>query len=191
MCGPRDLLPSFCRLDISSLLDCGVVRIQEWPQQYDRRDAPCRLCDVPNLVHAEGSPEKFLLAIAEPLLDNLIAAERVLPNRHGNVAPVRATVQPHVMGLDAQRVDGAFRQADPLSSSHLAQCDSALTWHGHAAFSRVAPSCSELQVARIRIEFTFAGGDGPDRLQALRRLRQRAFRIEQRRDLPPERRRSK
>src|ERR1019366_1980818 len=56
-------------------------------------------------------------------------------NRHGNVAPVRATVQPHVMGLDAQRVDGAFRQADPLSSSHLAQCDSALTWHGHAAFS--------------------------------------------------------
>src|ERR1035437_7234562 len=115
MCGPRDLLLSFCRLYISSLLDCGVVRIQGWPQQYDRRDAPCRLCDVPNLVHAEGSPEKFLLAIAEPLLDDLIAAERVLPNRHGNVPPVRASVHPPVMGLAPQGGEAPSRQADPLS----------------------------------------------------------------------------
>ena len=46
----------------------------------------------------EGPAQDFVLAVGEPLLEDLVAAELVVPYGGGDVAPVCAVVEAHVEG---------------------------------------------------------------------------------------------
>ena len=46
----------------------------------------------------EGAVEDFMLAVGEPFLEDLVAAELVVPDGGGDVSPVGAVVEVYVEG---------------------------------------------------------------------------------------------
>ncbi len=46
-----------------------------------------------DFVCAQAAPENLALPVAEPFLDDLVAADRVLPNADRNISPVGDIVQ--------------------------------------------------------------------------------------------------
>ena len=60
--------------------DGGIAGVQGRAHEQDRRDAPDDLSDIADLVKMERAAKQGEFAIAEPLLEDLIPAERLLPD---------------------------------------------------------------------------------------------------------------
>lgn len=75
--------------------DCGVVLIQnETEQQGD--DAADHVAEVGDFFDGERATEQSLFAVAELLLEDLVAAERVFPGRSRDVFPMGFGVENNV-----------------------------------------------------------------------------------------------
>ena len=56
-----------------------VIRIQGQLHQDDRGQAPGHVGDFPGFVPGEGAAREITFPVTEPLLEYLVAAERLLP----------------------------------------------------------------------------------------------------------------
>ena len=96
----------------------AVVLIEFGLQEEDGRNAAGGVHDFAGLVGVQGPAEDVVLAVAEPLLDDLIAADGVLPDVERQVAPVGGAIEVDVAGLLAQKLPGRLgghvqRQDEP------------------------------------------------------------------------------
>jgi len=83
------LLPPLPHIRLHTL----VVRVQLGLHEHERGDAAHHLADVARLLGLEVAAEQSALAVGEPLLDDLIAADRVAPHVRKHAAPVRDIVE--------------------------------------------------------------------------------------------------
>src|SRR6185436_17954661 len=82
-------------------------------EQEERGDAPGHVAHFVDFGGREVAAEHSALAVAEPLLDYLIAAYVVAPHARGDVAPVADLIQIHVEGLLAESPQRlTFRQPE-------------------------------------------------------------------------------
>jgi hypothetical protein len=65
-----------------------VVDVEGGAEEEDGGDAASHFLDVANLVDGGGASKERLFAIGELLLDDLIAANGVVPDFFGDVGPV-------------------------------------------------------------------------------------------------------
>jgi hypothetical protein len=72
------------------------MHIQLLVQREDAGDTPDVVGKILRLVAGEGAAEEGGLAVAEPLFENLVAAEGVGPDRFGNAFPASGGVEVHV-----------------------------------------------------------------------------------------------
>ena len=70
------------------LLDGFGVGVEGGFEEEDGGDTAGHFLDVTDFVFGERAAEQRLFAVGEPFLDDLVAAEGVLPNPRGNVRPV-------------------------------------------------------------------------------------------------------
>ena len=62
-------------------------------KQKDGPDAAGHLLHVAHFLFGQGAAQQFLLAVGQPFLDDLVAADRVFPNAQRNVRPVGDVIQ--------------------------------------------------------------------------------------------------
>ena len=77
-------------------------------------------------VHREAAAQDFALAIAEPFLDHLVAADRVLPNADRNILPVGEIVQVHIQREVAEQLDWSAERPSAAAPSAMASCSFAV-----------------------------------------------------------------
>src|ERR1039457_1792924 len=156
-CLPDSMLPSgFCpsgdrRLSrrataIDFALDGFVIGVERGTHQEECRDAPRHIGDMAGFLLGESAAQQYLFAIAEPLLDHLIAAEGVLPDGGRNVAPEGFAVEIDVVGGSAGQGGGE------LEWRVGARDGLALAGHGDAALAAMPPPGGEIEIARVGIE---------------------------------------
>src|SRR6266446_6971976 len=87
------------------LFDDQVVGVQGRVEQHDGGDATRHVGHLACLVGGQGPPKQRVLAIAEPLLDDLIATESILPDAGWYIAPVGRVVQVDIAGRCTQAGD--------------------------------------------------------------------------------------
>src|SRR5438128_12685705 len=76
------------RPGIGCPFDGLIVSVEGWCEEEDCGDAAGDVHYFTGFVGCEGAAEEFVLAVAEPFLDYLIAADCVVPNARRNVSPV-------------------------------------------------------------------------------------------------------
>lgn len=96
-----------------------VVGVERWPQQDEGGDATGGVGDLAGFVFAQGAAQQIGLAVAEPFLDNLVAADGVFPEVGGNVGPEDDVVQIDVVGVVAERLL-AWSTAHDIASGVIA-----------------------------------------------------------------------
>ena len=74
--------------------DRAVILVQGWFQQQDGGDAAGHLLHPADLVFGHRAGQQLFLAVGEPFLDDLLAADGVLPNTERNVLPVGVYREP-------------------------------------------------------------------------------------------------
>lgn len=88
--------------------DGGVVGVEVGLKKDQGGDAADHVGDVFGFLHGEAATEERFLAIAEPLLNDLIAADGVVPDGARGVGPIgdvigekvaRAEVEGEVVGV--------------------------------------------------------------------------------------------
>jgi hypothetical protein len=79
-----------------------VVLVQRRLEEEDGGDAARHRGDVARLVGRKVTPEQGALAVREPLLDYVVAADRVLPDAGGDAAPVGDVVEEDVVAGAAE-----------------------------------------------------------------------------------------
>ncbi len=88
-----------------------IVRIELTAQGQNRRNPPYMVRELLDLVAREREAGEGGLAVAEPLLEDLIAAEGVAPDRFGNVFPAGGFVEVDVEVPIAAGAGGDFAGA--------------------------------------------------------------------------------
>ena len=73
-------------------------------QEQDRRDPPCGVGEVLDFLREQRPAQDLALPVGEPLLEDLVAAQPVVPHGGGDVAPAGVVVQVDVEGGVAQVV---------------------------------------------------------------------------------------
>ena len=73
-----------------------VVGVELGLHQHEGGDAAHHLGDVARLLGLEVAAEQRALAVAQPLLDDLLAADRVAPHVGRHASPVRDVVEVHI-----------------------------------------------------------------------------------------------
>jgi len=79
-----------------------VAGVEPRAEQQDGGDPPDHLGDVLGLAHGQVTAQDTLLAVAEPLLDDLVAADRVAPDALRDVLPEDAVVEIDIAGRLAE-----------------------------------------------------------------------------------------
>ena len=87
------------------LFNGHVVGIQGRVEQHDGGDATCHVGHLACLIGGDCSTQQPVLAIAKPLLDDLIAADSILPDASRDIAPVGSVVQVDIAGCCTQAGD--------------------------------------------------------------------------------------
>jgi hypothetical protein len=123
-----------------------IVGVQIRFQQQDRGDTVGDVRHFADFVGGQRAAQQLMLAVAQPLLDHLVAADGVFPHAQWYVAPVRDFVQVYVHCLIAET--GEFVGGDSAVNQ------SAPARHGDAALTRVAYQ------GKDRIDATVKSGDG-------------------------------
>ena len=95
-----------CRPGVGTRLDAAVILVKSRLQQDDGRQAAGHGGDFAGLFAPKRAAEKFLLAVTQPLLDNLVAADVILPHAGRDVFPERPVIQVHVVRLAAEKGQG-------------------------------------------------------------------------------------
>ena len=90
------------------LLDGFVVGVEGGFEEADGGDAAGHFLDVADFVFSERTAEKKLLTIGKPLLDDLVAADGVLPNAGWDVGPIGGVVEIDVAGFVAKMGEELF-----------------------------------------------------------------------------------
>src|SRR5665647_1422067 len=91
---PEGVLGTFTRRPrIGIRLHPLVVLVERRLEQQDGGNAARHVSDVARLVGPQVAPEQGALAVAEPLLDDGIAAQAVAPHPNRNTPPEGAVVQ--------------------------------------------------------------------------------------------------
>src|SRR5262249_55391735 len=84
------------------LFDGQVIGVQRRIEQHNGSDATRHMGHLACLVSSERPAQQRVLAIAEPLLDDLIAANSILPDAGRYIAPVGCVVQVNIAGRCTQ-----------------------------------------------------------------------------------------
>ena len=150
---------------------------------FQYRPDPARdVGEVLHLLRAERAAEDGALAVGEPLLEHLVAAEAVVPDGGRDVAPERLAVEVDVEGsLAEHRKHVAHRRA--LIRREGAFCGAALARHHRVALAEMPPAGGDREVLARHVAPAGRGGDG-DRgdLGPQRRARDAGDRLPQERD---------
>ncbi len=96
-----------------------IIRIQFFFQQQQRGDPARDARHFAGFFDCKGAVEDVVLAIRQPLLDDLVAADGVLPDARGDVRPEGDLVEKHVKSLFAESVE-SFCRGSGLSLPGLA-----------------------------------------------------------------------
>ena len=98
----------------------GVVGVQLRLHQQDGADATGNVGHVAYFLWLHRAAQDFFGAVAEPLLDDLVAADDVLPDPLGDIAPVGIVIEVDVVGVRAEQCDrtAGFSSA-PMTSSNF------------------------------------------------------------------------
>jgi hypothetical protein len=73
-----------------------IIGVEGGFEEKDCGDAAGDVHYFARFVGGQGAAQEFVLAIAEPFLDHLIAANGVIPNPRRNVSPIGHIVQINV-----------------------------------------------------------------------------------------------
>ena len=88
-----------------------VTGVESGAEQQDGRDATDDIREVRSLIGMKGAAKQREFPVAEPLLENLIAAKRVIPDIDRNRSPERVAIQVDVdAGIAQQRESFGERQ---------------------------------------------------------------------------------
>ena len=134
---------------------CLSTLVPGQPQQY-RRDSPCRVGKVLHFLRQQGAAQHLAFSVGQPLLQDLIAAQLVVPHRGRDVAPPGVAVQVNI--------DRGIAQCDnSLAPSPLARlrCSRApRPGPGRASLRRPSRSGPSRRSARNRspLMFRLVGG---------------------------------
>ncbi len=82
-----------------------VVGVEGGLEEEDGGDAAGHFLDVANFFFGEGATEQSLFAVRKPLLDDLVAADGVIPNAGRNVGPVGGLVEIDIAGFVTEMVE--------------------------------------------------------------------------------------
>src|SRR5450759_5180583 len=179
-----------------------VVRVERRLEQQDGGDAAGHLGDVTRLFGLEVTPEQGALAVGEPLLHHLVAADRVLPDAGGDAAPVGDVAQVDVVAGAAEaggelvvgeaEISEALAEGGELGVGVGALDDAAAAGPSDAALAAVAPAGGDGEVAGGGVELASGDrGEHADRAQLVAHgaggdCVDRLLDVEQRRDLAAE-----
>ena len=141
---------------VGVLLDGFVVGVEGGFEEKDGSNSAGHLLDVANFVFRKRAAEKGLVAVGEPLLDDLIAADGVMPDSNGNIRPVGDVVEVDIAGVFAEMFESVFL-GEAESAGTVENCfalglgvitfqEFAFARHGDAAFAGVAPPCFESEL---------------------------------------------
>ena len=84
---------------VSVLFDGFVVGVEGGFEEEDGGDAAGHFLDVTDFVSGEGAAEERFFAVGEPLLDDLIAADGVVPDFGRDVSPQGDLIQVNIAGV--------------------------------------------------------------------------------------------
>ena len=83
--------------------DRAVILVQGGFHQEDGGDAAGHLLHPADLIFGQRAAQQLFLAVGEPFLDDLVAADGVFPNPQRDVLPVGHVVQVDIAGAVAQQ----------------------------------------------------------------------------------------
>ena len=86
-----------------------IILIEGRFHQHDGGQAAGYVDDFFHLVRGQGAAQEGLFPVGEPLLDDLVAADVVVPDLLGDVPPVGPVVQVNVIGGLPQVLQGLLR----------------------------------------------------------------------------------
>ena len=122
-------------------------------------DPPCGIGEVLHFLQSQRTPKYTTLAVREPFLDDLVAAELVAPHGFGDVAPVGVGVEVDIEGRLSQR-----RQSIPQGGAFIRGIGAfdgvALAGHDGAARADVAPTGGQREVVARHVAPVRGGGNG-------------------------------
>ena len=154
-----------------------VVGVQGCLQGNQSREPPGHLRHVTDFVGRQAAAQEGLFAVGQPLLDDLVAANGVVPHRLGYVPPAR----------DIVKVDVVCPVIPSDEFPFARHCD--------ATLAGVTPSGGQVQVADFGLRrfpvHALKDGNTPQFVSNLTSgyAGNRRFRVQQGRHLPPKRRR--
>jgi hypothetical protein len=119
----------------------AIVGIRFACHQAQRGEAACHVAHIAHLNCRECAAKQRLLAIGQEFLQHLIATDREIPNRLGDIAPIGVLVEEHVVGASAEQ--GGFRLGGRLGGRVVAGYDASAARHHRAALAGVAPAGGE------------------------------------------------
>ena len=135
---------------------CGQGNAQDFPalvwrfswrahQFQDRHYPPRRVREVLHFLGVQIPAQDLLFPVRKPLLEDLVAAQPVVPNVCGDVAPVGPVVQVDVESRVAQ---GVYRiaQSGALVGGVEAFHDPSLARHDSVAGAEVSPACGHREI---------------------------------------------
>ena len=130
-------------------------------QQY-RPNPPRRVCEVLHLFQNEWPVQQSALAVGQPPLEDLVAAQFVVPDGVGDVLPVGAAVQIDVEGgiTKSCRCVAEGREFGGISE---ALDGPALARHHSVAGAEMPPACGNREVVAGHVASVVGGGDGNGR----------------------------
>ena len=114
---------------------------------------------MPDFLLSQRTSEEVAFAVGEPLFEDLVAAEVVVPDPGGNVAPEGVVVEVHVEGGLAEGRE-RVAQGGAFFRCESAFDDAALARHDRAARSIVAPANGEGKVVAGHVAPVRGGGHG-------------------------------
>src|ERR1035441_8998514 len=172
-----------------------VIGVERGTHQEEGRDAAGHIGYVARFLLGESAAQQCLFAIAEPLLDDLISAEGVLPDSGRNVAPEGFAVEIDVVGGSAEPGGGipaGFGEGGEFGRRVGPNDRLAFARHGDAALAAMSPAGGEIEVASVGIELGGGGSENADDAEFRANGRhvdgwKGLFDIEERRDLTSER----
>lgn len=109
----------------------AVVGVQGCLQGNQSREPPGHLRHVTDFVGRQASAQERLFAVGQPLLDDLVTANGVVPHCLGYVPPVGDIVKVDVVCLFIPSYEFPFAR------------------YGDTAFASVPPSVGQIQVAGL------------------------------------------
>ena len=122
----------------SSAIGTETVWSESVGQHQDGGDPARGVGEVLHLCGQQRAAQHPALAVRQPLFEDLVAAELVVPDRRGHVPPVGPSVQVHVEGVAAEDRRG-FAQRGAFTGVVRA-CSTTLAGHDRLARPEMAPA---------------------------------------------------